>query len=70
MVYFELIFLEFNFFGYVLRIILRRLFYYSIILLNPQGGYLVLGAVCFHGILMAMLYRPLFLHYKFVGKKG
>ncbi|GFR76734.1 monocarboxylate transporter [Elysia marginata] len=34
------------------------------------GGFLVLGAICFNGMMMAMLYRPLFLHYKFTGQKG
>ncbi|RUS73273.1 hypothetical protein EGW08_018968 [Elysia chlorotica] len=35
-----------------------------------SGGYIVLSAICFNGMLFAMLYRPLFLHYKFAGKKG
>ena len=34
-----------------------------------QSGFLMLGALCLHAVLMAMLFRPLFLHYKFMGRK-
>ncbi|KAK3705129.1 hypothetical protein RRG08_005520 [Elysia crispata] len=33
------------------------------------SGFLMLGALCLHAVLMAMLFRPLFLHYKFMGRK-
>ncbi|RUS78430.1 hypothetical protein EGW08_013804 [Elysia chlorotica] len=33
-----------------------------------MGGFLVTGAICFHALVMAMLSRPLFLHYKFIGQ--
>ncbi|GFS05915.1 monocarboxylate transporter [Elysia marginata] len=34
------------------------------------GGFLVLGGVCFNAVLVAMMFRPLSMYYKFKGKKG
>ncbi|KAK3791988.1 hypothetical protein RRG08_035476 [Elysia crispata] len=34
------------------------------------GGFLVLSAICLHTLVMAMLSRPLYLHYKFTGQKS
>ena len=56
---------------------LRQIFKFSIMIFSffdlvsgPQGGFLIFSGICFNALVMAMMFRPISLHYKFMGIKG